>query len=124
MEFQGDRVEQARIRDRARVRSSAEGEAGMNPFSDDRWMRSQMEERLRQADQARLADEARRARRTRSRRPAMEARGSRHELGPEASRQLALATPTLKDQGMPPEEIDAILGADDPEVIRRYLELH
>ena len=25
---------------------------------------------------------------------------------------------------MPPEEIDAILGADDPEVIRRYLELH
>ena len=25
---------------------------------------------------------------------------------------------------MPPEEIDAILGADDPEVIRKYLELH
>ena len=25
---------------------------------------------------------------------------------------------------MPPEEIDAILGADDPEVVRRYLELH
>ena len=25
---------------------------------------------------------------------------------------------------MPPEEIDAILGARDPEVVRRYLELH
>ena len=25
---------------------------------------------------------------------------------------------------MPPEEIDAILAADDPEVIRRYLDLH
>jgi DNA-binding transcriptional MerR regulator len=54
----------------------------------------------------------------------MEAKGSRRELGPEASWRLALATPALRDQGMPPEEIDAILGADDPEVIRRYLELH
>ena len=25
---------------------------------------------------------------------------------------------------MPPEEIDAILGADDPDVVRKYLELH
>jgi hypothetical protein len=25
---------------------------------------------------------------------------------------------------MPPEEIEAILGAEDPEVVRRYLELH
>ena len=27
-------------------------------------------------------------------------------------------------QEMPSEEIDAILAADDPEVVRRYLELH
>ena len=88
----------------------------MYPFiSDDPSMPSQMEERLRRAGQARLADEARRARKTRSLRPAMEA---------EASWRLALATPLLRDQGMPPEEIDAILGARDPEVVRRYLELH
>jgi hypothetical protein len=28
------------------------------------------------------------------------------------------------DQGMTAEEIDAILGANDPEVVRRHLELH
>jgi DNA-binding transcriptional MerR regulator len=100
-------------------------EADMNPFiSDDRLMRTQLEDRLRRAEDARLADAARRARKTRSLSPAVEAKGSRRELGPEASWRLALATPVLRDQGMPPEEIDAILGADDPEVIRRYLELH
>jgi hypothetical protein len=31
---------------------------------------------------------------------------------------------TLECQGMPPEEIDSILATDDPEVVRRYLELH
>ena len=97
----------------------------MHPFiSVDLSMRSQMEERLRRAEHARLANDARRARKTRSHRPAMEAKGSRDELDPEASWRLALATPVLRDQGMPPEEIDAILGADDPEVVRRYLELH
>ena len=97
----------------------------MYPFiDDDRAMRSQMEERLRRAEHARLANEARRARKTRSHRPAMEAKGSRDELDPATSWRLALATPVLMDQGMPPEEIDAILGADDPEVVRRYLELH
>jgi DNA-binding transcriptional MerR regulator len=97
----------------------------MNPFiSDDRLMRTQLEDRLRRAEDARLADAARRARKTRSLRPATESKGSRRELAPEASWRLALATPALRDQGMPPEEIDAILGADDPEVIRRYLELH
>jgi hypothetical protein len=84
-----------------------------------------MEERLRRAEQRRLADEARRRARTAySLRPATEAKGSRAELGPEASWRLALATPALMDQGMPPEEIDAMLGADDAEVVRRYLELH
>lgn len=103
----------------------AEEGASMYPFiSDDPSMRSHMEERLRRAEHARLANEARRARKTRSHRPAMEAKGSRDELDPEASWRLALATPVLRDQGMPPEEIDAILGADDPEVVRRYLELH
>ena len=97
----------------------------MHPFiSVDLSMRSQMEERLRRAEHARLVNDARRARKTRSHRPAMEAKGSRDEFDPEASWRLALATQVLRDQGMPPEEIDAILGADDPWVIRKYLELH
>ena len=97
----------------------------MHPFiSVDLSMRSQMEERLRRAERARLVNDARRARKTRSHRPAMEAKGSRDEFDPEASWRLARATQVLRDQGMPPEEIDAILGADDPEVIRKYLELH
>ena len=97
----------------------------MNPFSsDDRLMRSQMEDRLRRAEHEHLGAEARRARKTRALRPAMEASGSRGELGPEASWRLALATPALMDQGMPAAEVDAILGTDDPEVVRRYLELH
>jgi hypothetical protein len=97
----------------------------MNPFiSDDRLMRSQLEDRLRRAEHARLAGEVRRARKTRSLRPATAAKASRDELSPEASWRLALATPTLMDQGMTAEEIDAILGANDPEVVRRHLELH
>ena len=97
----------------------------MHPFiSVDLSMRSQMEERLRRAERARLVNDARRARKTRSHRPAMEVKGSRDEFDPEASWRLARATQVLRDQGMPPEEIDAILGADDPGVIRRYLELH
>jgi DNA-binding transcriptional MerR regulator len=97
----------------------------MHPYIfDDRLMRTQSEDRRRRVEVARLAAEARRAKKASSRRTALEARGSRRELGPEASWRLALATPALRDQGMPPEEIDAILGADDPEVVRRYLELH
>jgi len=97
----------------------------MSPFiSDDRLMRSQLEDRLKRAERARLGEEVRRARKTRSLTPAMEANGSRDELAPEASWRLALATPALMDQGMPPEEIDAMLGTQDPEVVRRYLELH
>jgi hypothetical protein len=97
----------------------------MNQFiSDDRLMRSQLEDRLRRAERARLAEAVRRAKRIRSFRPAMEARGSGSKLGPEAFWRLALATPALRDQGMPSGEVDAILEADDPEVIRRYLELH
>jgi hypothetical protein len=97
----------------------------MYPFiPDDRFMRTQIEERLQRAESARLADEVRRARRPRSLRQAMEANASRYKLGPEASGQIAKATPALRDQGMSQEEIDAILSADDPDVIRRYLELH
>ena len=31
---------------------------------------------------------------------------------------------TLRDQGMPADEIRAVLLASDPELVRRYLELH
>jgi len=97
----------------------------MNPFiSDDRSMRSLVEERLRRGEHERLAGEARRAKRARSLEPVMGSTGSGNELSPEASWRLALATPALMDQGMPAEEIDAILGAGDPEVVRRHLELH
>ena len=30
----------------------------------------------------------------------------------------------LACQGMPPDEISAILATDEPEIVRRYLELH
>jgi len=97
----------------------------MDPFiSENRLMRSQLDDRLRRAEHARLAGEVRRARKTRSLKAATGAKGSRNELSPEASWRLALATPTLMDQGMPAEEVDAILGADDPEIVRRHLELH
>jgi hypothetical protein len=42
--------------------------------------------------------------------------------GPSGSIEWAIST--LRHQGMPSEEIVAILGADDLELIRRYLELH
>ena len=37
---------------------------------------------------------------------------------------IAWAIEVLRDQAMPLEEIDAILWADDPELVRRYLDLH
>ena len=37
---------------------------------------------------------------------------------------IAWAIQTLRDQGMPWAEIDAILGTDDPQLVGRYLELH
>jgi len=83
----------------------------MYPFiPDDHFMRTQMEERLKRSEHARHAHEVRRARRLRSVGPSVEA--------------IAQAAPALREQGMPLREIDAILQADDPEVIRRYLELH
>ncbi len=40
------------------------------------------------------------------------------------SDQVAWAARALRHQEMPSEEISAILGADDPELVRRYMELH
>lgn len=37
---------------------------------------------------------------------------------------IARAIAALRDQAMPSAEIDSIIGADDPEVVRRYFELH
>lgn len=37
---------------------------------------------------------------------------------------MAWAIITLRHHDMPSEEIRAILEADDPEIVRRYLELH
>lgn len=37
---------------------------------------------------------------------------------------LAWAAGTLRRCEMPPEEIRAVLTADDPEIVRRFLELH
>ncbi len=34
------------------------------------------------------------------------------------------AEATLAEQGMPADEIRVVLGADDPLIVRRYLELH
>jgi hypothetical protein len=39
-------------------------------------------------------------------------------------RSLAWAAGTLLDYEMPADEIGAVIAADDPEVVRRYLELH
>jgi DNA-binding transcriptional MerR regulator len=36
----------------------------------------------------------------------------------------AWATRALRRHGMPSEEIRAVVAADDPEIVRRYLELH
>jgi hypothetical protein len=37
---------------------------------------------------------------------------------------IASATRTLREQGMPPEEIEAVLVVEEPQVLRRYMELH
>jgi hypothetical protein len=39
-------------------------------------------------------------------------------------RSIASAVETLHEHGMPADEIGAVLAADDPEVVGRYLELH
>lgn len=39
-------------------------------------------------------------------------------------RSIAWAVGTLHDHEMPADEIRAVLAAEDPEVVRRYLELH
>ncbi len=41
-----------------------------------------------------------------------------------SSDSIAWAIGTLRDQDMPSEEIATVLGADDPELVRRYFELH
>jgi hypothetical protein len=43
-------------------------------------------------------------------------------MGPNPS--LAWAAGTLRLCDMPPEEVGAVLTADDPEIVRRFLELH
>lgn len=37
---------------------------------------------------------------------------------------IASATRTLREQGMPPEEVETVLHVEDPQVLRRYMELH
>lgn len=37
---------------------------------------------------------------------------------------IASATQTLREQGMPPEEIEAVLAVEEPQILRRYMELH
>ena len=97
----------------------------MQPFiSVELSMQSQKEERLRRAEHARLVNDARRARKTGSHRSAMEAKGTQGELAPEASLDPSTPVSQVRAARMPPEEIDAILGADDPWVVRKYLELH
>jgi hypothetical protein len=126
-ENSGEHAEQVLDQDTAghdRVRVRGKGAAMYPSMPDYRFTRSRMEERLKRAEYARLANEVRRAGSSRSLRTAIEAEALRDELVPEASERIVLATPALRDQGMPPEEIDAILRANDPEVIRRYLELH
>jgi hypothetical protein len=43
---------------------------------------------------------------------------------PVSSGSVAYAMSTLEDQAMPSEEIAAMVRAHDPELVRRYLELH
>lgn len=37
---------------------------------------------------------------------------------------LAWAAGTLRRHGMPPEEIGTVIAAEDPQAVRRHLELH
>jgi hypothetical protein len=37
---------------------------------------------------------------------------------------IASATRRLREQGMPPEEVEAVLDVDEAQVLRRYMELH
>jgi hypothetical protein len=50
----------------------------------------------------------------------------RHDAGALADRNgsIGWAITVLTDQGMPSREIGTMLGADDPELIRRLFELH
>ena len=45
-------------------------------------------------------------------------------VGVDPDLEPARAAQLLLDQGMPPEEIRAVLGSLDPRVVRRHLELH
>jgi hypothetical protein len=50
--------------------------------------------------------------------------GPAAEAGRSAGGVVAWAIRALVDQGMPWSEIGSILGSDDAELVRRYLELH
>jgi hypothetical protein len=51
-------------------------------------------------------------------------------MNPSTTRSASVSSPSrraaeiLRDQEMPPHEIRAVLSADDPETVRRLLELH
>jgi hypothetical protein len=47
-----------------------------------------------------------------------------HDVHPAPFGSVADAISTLEDQAMPSEEIAAMVRAHDPEIVRRYLELH
>jgi hypothetical protein len=50
--------------------------------------------------------------------------GPRDEPIPIGRDAIAWAARTLRRYEMPPDEISAVLGADNPEIVRRYMELH
>ena len=45
-------------------------------------------------------------------------------LRPTVSDSIAWAADGLRQHDMPPDEIRAVLSADDPELVHRYIELH
>jgi hypothetical protein len=53
--------------------------------------------------------------------PVTSSAAATHPTGRDA---IAGAARALRRYELPPEEISAVLGADDPELVRRYMELH
>lgn len=45
-------------------------------------------------------------------------------IAPTPGDPIARATRTLREQGMPLEEVEAVLEVQEPQVLRRYMELH
>jgi hypothetical protein len=50
--------------------------------------------------------------------------GPQNEPIPISRDAIAWAARALRRYEMPPDEISAVLGADNPELVRRYMELH